>query len=130
MRYAYEMYRYLMLVNKNLTLELFLQRAGAKQGFAKQMFTNMYNSIFAECHYVEEEYEQYYQLEYPDLYHYLHTRYNVEIPPLNLLIEEKNKSLDYIFIEYSSLSCGDGSIDDLMFQDKLSERMENILLLR
>ena len=90
----------------------------------------MYNSIFAECHYVEEEYEQYYRLEYSDLYQYLRKRYNVEIEALDILMEKKSQNSDYILIEYSILSCGDGSIDDLMFQDKLSERIENLLLLR
>ena len=61
MRYGYDSYKFLMVVNKNLTLDLFLQRAGAERGYAKAMFTNMYNSIFAECHYVENEYEQYYK---------------------------------------------------------------------
>lgn len=130
MRYGYDMYKYLMVVNKNLTLDLFLHRAGAQNGYAKKMFTNMYNSIFAECHYVEDEYETYYKLEYADLLQYLRKRYNVAKEGIDYLMNIKNRNHDYILIAYDSLSCGDGSIDDMMFQDKLTERMENLLLLK
>ena len=130
MRYAYDMYKYLMVVNKNLTLDIFLQRAGAMRGYARKMFTNMYNSIFAECNFVEDEYETYYQLEYTDLFHYLRKRYNVDKEGIDYLMSIKNQNMDYILIAYDSLSCGDGSIDDMMFQDKLAERMENLLLLK
>ena len=130
MRYGYDMYKYLMVVNKNLNLNLFLQRAGARSGYAKRMFTNMYNSIFAECHYVEDEYEKYYNLEYADLSQYLRKRYNLDAEWMDMLMKEKNQSEDYTIIAYDSLNSGDGSIEDLMFQDKLADRIFNLLLLK
>lgn len=130
MRYGYDSYKFLMVVNRNLTLDLFLRRAGAERGYAKTMFTNMYNSIFAECHYVEDEYVQYYKSEYDDLKQYLHVRYCISKKWADKLIAEKEANPNYTIIAYDSLSFGDGSIDSLMFEDKLADRIENLLMLK
>lgn len=46
--YAYEYCRYIMVVNKNITRDYFLEKAGIHGGYAKDMFCRLYDSIFAE----------------------------------------------------------------------------------
>lgn len=129
MRYSYDFYKYLMVVNRNLTLDKFLQRAGAEQGYAKKMFTEMYNSIFSECHYVEDEYDKYYKEEYQDLPQYLRKRYQMEKEDIRSLLAEKAQNPEYTIIAYDSLTYGSDGVDSLMFEDKLAQRIKDILLL-
>lgn len=117
-----------MVVNRNLTLDLFLQQTGATEGYAKIMFTDMYNSIFAECRNIEKDYELYYQLEYEDIRHYLRKRYNVMKDDVEKIIEIKKRNPNYTIIAYDSSSSGNGCSDSLMFENKLVQRIENILL--
>lgn len=117
-----------MVVNRNLTLDLFLQQTGATEGYAKIMFTDMYNSIFAECRNIEKDYELYYQLEYEDIRHYLRKRYNVMKDDVEKIIEIKKRNPNYTIIAYDSSSSGNGCLDSLMFENKLVQRIENILL--
>ena len=130
MRYAYGFYKYLMVVNRNLTLDIFLQRAGAERGYAKKMFTEMYNSIFAECHRIEEEYEKYYKEEYKDICQYLRKRFQIAHDDIKSLMEFKAQNPEYTIIAYDSTTYGSDGVDSLMFEDKLAQRIEDILLLK
>lgn len=44
--FTYDYCRYIMVVNRNLTKDYFLDKAGIRGGYAKDMFSRIYDSIF------------------------------------------------------------------------------------
>lgn len=46
--FTYDFCRYIMVVNRNLTKDYFLDKAGIRGGYAKDMFSRIYDSIFSE----------------------------------------------------------------------------------
>lgn len=127
MIYSYDFYKFLMIVNKNVTLQRFLERTGAKNGFAQEMFTHLYNSIFSESHNVTEEFEQYYQIEYEELDCFLHRRYSIPKEKVIEIVAELQSNPNNILIDYDSLSYGMNDNESFLFGEKLSDRVLQIL---
>ena len=48
MRYGHGMYRYLIFAHKDLTEEYFVEKSGAVNGYAKELFQRIYKSLFSE----------------------------------------------------------------------------------
>lgn len=128
MIYQYDFYKFLMIVNKNVTLQRFLEKSGAKNGFALKMFTHLYNSIFSECHNVCEEFEQYYKIEYELFVHFLHRKYSMPREKAKEIENILTSNTDFILIDYDALSYGMNDTTDFLFGEKLNERVEQLLI--
>ncbi len=123
--YAYESYRYIMRVHKGKKEE-FLGLSGVKFGFAKEMFSSIYDAIFAEAKDVEEMYCEYYKNEYKDFAHFLSMRYCIPSHMVNRYAKVA-KEEDYRLIDFDSLSYGGNAVSGLVMSDDLIVRMYNWL---
>lgn len=123
--YAYKPYCYLMRVHRG-SKEEFLERAGVKDGYAKEMFGALYDGIFAEALDVEELYRSYYENEYKNFEHFLSMHYCIPssyIKMFSKVFDDK----DYRLIDFDSLSYGGDGVSGLMLSDELTVRMYNWL---
>ena len=128
MIYNYDYYKHLIIVNKHVTLQRFLEKSGAKTGFAVTMFTNLYGSIFAESHNISNDFAKYYQIEYESLYHFLRRKYSIPKDIAKELEEELMSNENYILIDYDSLSYGMNDNDSFLFGERLFDRVAQILM--
>lgn len=119
--FEYESYRYLMRVHKGTKKE-FLALAGMKNGFAKEMFSTIYDAVFAEAKDVKEMYDTYYGNEYKDFEHFLKMHYSI---PSNIVkkYSKVGKEKDYRLIELDGLSYGGEIVSGLVMSDELMVRM-------
>ena len=126
-RYDYEAYESLLIVDKDLSKEEFLRRAGAKGGFAIRHFSNIYDSIFSESEDLRESYKRYYQCEYSSFVEFLHREFFLPAE----VAEEFGKSLDgndkITIIRWPQLNHGDNGVADLIFSDEVYDIFAGIL---
>lgn len=121
--YAYDTYKYLMVCNKDLTLDTFLQKVGAISGYAKNMFTEIYNAIFVESYNVQELFDSYYIQEYQTKENFLLRYYSL---PLSLASEWGHLlGKDKKIICFDSLSYGLPQMDDFVLEE-LFNRFDEI----
>jgi len=131
MRYAYESYKSLIVVNKQLTKDLFIENAALERGkYAANMFSRMYDWIFSEATYVEEDYEKYYQVEYNSLEEFIYKKYCINKETLDKMMKLKKENKDYTVIDFDEMSTGYYDFIELVFSDKLYDRFINFLLMR
>jgi hypothetical protein len=127
-------YRYsesLLLINKNLTKELFLQKAGVTKGYAYEMFSSMYDSIHSELINVKEEYNKYYSFEYPTPEDFLYKKLNIKWEHIETVIKQMKKNPDYILYRKSDdYSHGHYGLTQFTFSETMYKRVEKILLLK
>lgn len=123
--YAYESYCYLMRVHKGKKEE-FLAMAGVKDGYAKEMFSSIYDAIFAEAKDVVEMYNNYYANEYRDFSHFLSMHYSIPSSRVRKYAKVKDEE-DYRLIEFDALSYGGDTVSGLVMSDDLIVRMYNWL---
>ena len=123
--FEYDSYCYLMCVHKG-TKEEFLEMAGAKEGYSKEMFGALYDGIFAEALDVKELYRSYYVNEYKDFEHFLSMHYSIPSKYIKMysgVYDDKDCRL----IDFDSLSYGGDGVSGLMLSDELTVRMYNWL---
>ncbi len=72
MKIAYDFYKSILLINKNLTKEIFIAKAGANAGYAYNMFSRIYDSIESELINLDIEYNKYYSFDHSTLEHFLY----------------------------------------------------------
>lgn len=127
MRFDYDCYESLLIVDKRLSKDLFLQRAGASTGFATQLFSKLYDSIFAESEDLYTSYTKYYTEEYDNFFSYLQHEFSLNKAVFNeiRIILESNNNLRVI--RWSQLSYGENSSMDLIFGEELGDRFAKIL---
>lgn len=130
MKLAYDFYKSLILVNKNLTKEIFLEKTGAKSGYSWDMFCRMYDNITSELIDMEREYEKYYSFEYKTFECFLFRKLNLKYEDLVLLMKEKQENPDCIIYRKEDGSYGDHGIDTFTFSDALYDRITNIIMLK
>lgn len=131
MKYSYRSYESLLIINKLLTKELFIEKAGVKTGkYAADMFSRMYDCIFSEAVYVEDDYNKYYKVEYPNLENFVYKKYCVSKSSLKKMLKLKEENDNYIIIAFDELSTGYGQFIDLIFSDELYDRFINFLLMK
>ena len=131
MKLTYDFYRSILVINKNLTKDIFLGKAAVKEsGFAKEMFSRMYDSIFSELIDLEREYEKYYSKEYEKFEVFLYKKYNLEAEGIEALMDLKAKNDDYKIYKMEDYSYGDYSLGQFTFSETIYDRIMNILLLK
>lgn len=128
MRFVYDMYKYLLVVHKDITEDYFLKKSGAVGGYALQFFQRLWNSIFQESDDVHALYENYYWQEYENYYLFLEGYYGLENSTVEDIKDVLTTNPDYKLIDYSSLDYGE-NFDDLISSEDLHDRFEKILLM-
>lgn len=130
MKLAYDFYKSLLLINKNLTKEIFIERTGVKVGYSLSMFSRMYDSVTSELIDVDEEYEKYYSFEYESMEHFLYRKYNLEGKHIEELMEERKNNPDCLIFRKDDNSYGDYGIARFTFSDTMYDRVMEILMLK
>ncbi len=115
-------YGRLLLKVHNGTKEEFLSKAGVKEGFAREMFETIYDSIFAEADDVNSLYENFYSNEYQNLQHFLEMRYSL---PQNIAPKYADvcKSSDYRLIDFDAHSYGGNGVRVFLMDNDFKERI-------
>ncbi len=131
MRLTYDFYKSLLLVNKNLTKEIFLSKTGAKDGYALDMFSRMYDSVTSELINLDIEYSKYYSFEYSTLESFLYRKYNINEENIFKLIEERKKYPDCILYRKDDLAYGgNGELSTFAFSETMHDRVMEIIMLK
>jgi hypothetical protein len=137
MRYNYDLYKSLFVVDRRLTKDIFLQNAGIKRGkYAENMFSRMYDWIFSETTYLEDVFEKYYKPEYVDFRDFLYKKYTLSHETIDSLFAIKSKNENYTIIDVDELSSGDSGFINLMFENEMDtpynfyDKFINLLLMR
>ena len=123
--YAYDSYHYLMRVHRGKK-EDFLAIAGVEKGYAREMFSSIYDAIFAEAKDVVELYQDYYSNEYTDFKQFLSMHYSIPSNRVTRFARVKDEK-DYRLIDFDALSYGGDTVSGLVMSDELFERMYNWL---
>lgn len=121
----YDTFRYLMPVH-SISREDFILKAGAKGGFASEMFGSIYDAIFVEADDVWESYNTYYKQEYKSFEHFISMHYNIPMEAsqrLSNIIENKDNKL----IDFSSVDFGSDEIEQFVFSDDMYERFYDLI---
>jgi hypothetical protein len=118
------------VINKNITKEYFLMRAGAISGLAVELFTRIYDAIFYEAVDLDEIYAQYYSIEYDSLRTFLYHKFCIDNDIIDELMEVKNSNTDNAIIMIDELSYGKSDIITFAFSESMYDRTTNILLMR
>lgn len=130
MKLDYDFYKSLILINKNLTKEIFIESAGVKDGYSLSMFSRMYDSVTSELINLDEEYKKYYSFEYKSMKHFLYRKYNLKERHIDELMEERKNNPDYFLYRKDDNSYGDYGITQFAFSDTMYNRVMEILMLK
>ena len=104
--YAYEYCCYIMVVNKNITRDYFLEKAGIHGGYAKDMFCRLFDSIFAESENLLDSYGKYFHQEFSSLDEMLEKKYNVPQDIINQFTEEHiYEAIDTLYLVDRKIFC-------------------------
>lgn len=130
MKYNYDSYRMLILVNQRLTKQIFLHKINVKKGSAaEELFSRMYDWLFSEAKFIEHDFEKYYKVEYNNFEDFLLKRYCVDKEIIKEFMSMKAINKDYILIDVDVLSYGDTGFMDLVFSEENENKFINLLLL-
>lgn len=130
MKFNYDFYESLLLINSNLTKDIFLEKAGAQDRYSKDMFSRMFDSIFSELISVEEEYSKYYSFEYKSFEQFLYKKYNLDVEEIEKIMKLKKELPNCILYRKEEFSYGEYGIMQFAFSDTMYERVCDILQLK
>lgn len=131
MKYSYNPYESLLVVDKRLTKEIFLEKAGVHDGkYAADMMSRIYDWIFSEAIYVEMYYEKYYKVEYATLADFIYKKFCIDKINLHKLLSLKEENDNYTIIAFDELSTGYSDFINFVFSDELYDRFLNFLLMK
>lgn len=129
MKLGYDFYRSLILINKNLTKEIFIEKVGASKGYSLDMFSRMYDSLTSELIDLEREYSKYYSFEYTTFESFLYKKYNLKTEDIKELITAKKENPDCKLYRKHEGSYGSYGLDTFAFSETMYERIINIIML-
>lgn len=130
MKLAYDFYKSLLLINKNLTKEIFIERVGVQNGYSLNMFSRMYDSVTSELIDLDDEYLKYYSFEYSSMEIFLYRKYNLNEDDILDLMEQRKNNPDCILFRKDDNSYGDYGIAQFTFSDPMYDRVTEILMLK
>ena len=128
MRYCYDKYSYLIFAHKNLTEEYFLQKAGAVDGYAKELFMRIYKSLMAESEDVSHLYESFYKTEYSSFPEFIENYYCLNKKYVDEIVAYLGNNPQLKLYDYNSLSVGE-NFDDFICSETVYERFQQLLLM-
>lgn len=130
MKLGYDFYKSLLLINKNLTKGIFIEKAGVQDGYSLRMFSRMYDSVTSELIDVDKEYKKYYSFEYSSIESFLYRKYNLKEKHIVELMEERKNNPDCLLYRKDDNSYGDYGIAQFTFSDTMYDRVMEILTLK
>ena len=122
------MYSYLIFAHKNLTEEYFLQKAGAVDGYAKELFMRIYKSLMAESEDVSHLYESFYKTEYSSFPEFIENYYCLNKKYVDEIMAYLGDNPQLKLYDYKSLSVGE-NFDDFICSETIYERFQQLLLM-
>lgn len=128
MKYYYDMYKCILLVNKNINKEWFLEKAGTKNGYARDMFSRLFDSIFAESMDVIKIYRKYYRQEFDSWEDMLYYKYCIPKDMIKFFHDALKENHNLTIIDFDTLSYGE-IVDDFLFSDKLRDRIQKLIIM-
>lgn len=128
MRYAYDMYRYLIFASKNLTENYFIEKSGAIDGYAKELFQRIYKSVFSESMDVEYMYDTFFKSEYKSFTDFLMGYYQLEPVVAEEITDTLEQRKDLRLYDYDSMSAGE-NFDDFITSEEVYERFEKLIMM-
>lgn len=128
MRYAYDMYRYLIFASKNLTEDYFIEKSGAIDGYAKELFLRIYKSVFSESMDVQYLYDTFYKSEYKSFTDFLTGYYQLEPVVAEEITDTLEQRKDLRLYDYDSMSAGE-NFDDFITSEEVYERFEKLIMM-
>ena len=127
MTLSYDFYKSILALNGNLSKEEFLDKCGVSGGYAKEVFSRIYDNIFSELIDLEEEYKLYYSREYDSFEAFLFRKMNIGYDDIVALMKFK-ESKDYIKIYRSGdSSSGDYGIGQFVFSETMHARVIELI---
>lgn len=130
MKLGYEYDESFLLIHKNLTKEVFLEKAGVSSGFSYEMFSHMYDSITSELINMDKEYHEYYSFEYLSLEAFLYKKFNLKPKSINKLIKAREKNPECILYRKDDYAYGDYGLTQFTFSETMYKRIIELLLLK
>ena len=128
MRYEHDMYRYLIFAHKDLTEEYFVEKSGAVNGYAKELFQRIYKSLFSESMDVQYMYDTFYRKEYRSFMDFLMGYFQLEHIYAKEITDTIDKRKELSLYDYDSLSVGE-NFDDFITSDDVYERFEKLVMM-
>ena len=128
MRYAYDMYRYLIFASKNLTEDYFIEKSGAIDGYAKELFLRIYKSVFSESMDVQYLYDTFYKSEYKSFTDFLTGYYQLEPAIVEKIADTLGQRKELRLYDYDSMSAGE-NFDDFITSEDVYERFEKLVMM-
>lgn len=128
MRYAYDMYRYLIFASKNLTEDYFIEKSGAIDGYAKELFLRIYKSVFSESMDVQYLYDTFYKSEYKSFTDFLTGYYQLEPAIVEKIADTLEQRKELRLYDYDSMSAGE-NFDDFITTEDVYERFEKLVMM-
>ena len=128
MRYAYDMYRYLIFASKNLTEDYFIEKSGAIDGYAKELFLRIYKSVFSESMDVQYLYDTFYKSEYKSFTDFLTGYYQLEPAIVEKIADTLEDRKELRLYDYDSMSAGE-NFDDFITTEDVYERFEKLVMM-
>ena len=122
------MYRYLIFAHKDLTEEYFVEKSGAIDGYAKELFQRIYKSVFSESMDVQYLYNTFYRTEYANMEEFLIGYYQLEPKYAKEIVEILEDRKELRLYDYDSLSVGE-NFDDFITSDDVYERFEELVMM-
>lgn len=122
------MYRYLIFAHKDLTEEYFVEKSGAIDGYAKELFQRIYKSVFSESMDVQYLYNTFYRTEYANMEEFLIGYYQLEPKYAKEIVEILEDRKELRLYDYDSLSVGE-NFDDFITSDDVYERFEKLVMM-
>ena len=128
MRYAYDMYRYLIFASKNLTEDYFIEKSGAIDGYAKELFLRIYKSVFSESMDVQYLYDTFYKSEYKSFTDFLTGYYQLEPAIVEKIADTLEQRKELRLYDDDSMSAGE-NFDDFITSEDVYERFEKLVMM-
>lgn len=128
MRYAYDMYRYLIFACKDLTEDYFVAKSGVIDGYAKELFQRIYKSLFSESMDVQYMYATYYKTEFESFKDFLLGYYQLEPEVVEKITSTLDQCQELRLYDYDSMSAGE-YFDDFITSDDVYERFEKLVMM-
>ncbi|GAA3952413.1 hypothetical protein GO495_12115 [Chitinophaga oryziterrae] len=130
MIYYYDDFEFMFLVHRGLNKEAFLAAAGAKHGYAADMFGRMYDALMIESLDVIDEFERYYKVEYENLGRFLYRKWNFTYEAVTEIMKQLEKNPEVRLMRRIEWSYHGSELRTFMSEEPMVNRIENILLMK
>lgn len=125
--YYYDAYKCLILANSSLNKDVFCKKAGANTGYAKDIFSRIYDSIFSEAEDVIECFNNYYVVEYNTFEDYLLNKYSIANDKVHEIIDTLHSHPLKLY-DVDTLFYGDSAIYDFWSSDNMINRILDLIV--